>query len=83
MMVEAAVISEPDPFFGNRLLALVVPINKEISEKELLKSLAALLPRHKLPARIKFLRSLPKKASGKIDLEKCLDQFRVVNDVSV
>ena len=71
MVVEAAVISAPDPLLGNRLLALVVPVNNEISEKQLRKSLAALLPRHKLPAEIKFLRSLPKKASGKIDLEKC------------
>lgn len=70
MVVEAVVISEPDPLLGNRLLALVVPINKEINEKQLLKSLADLLPRHKLPAEIKFLRSLPKKASGKIDYTK-------------
>ena len=69
--------SEPDSLLGNRLLALVVPVNKEITEKQLLKSLATLLPRHKLPAGIKFLRSLPKKASGKIDLEKCLEQFKV------
>ncbi len=71
MVVEAAVISEPDPLLGNRLVALVVPMNKEVSEKQLQKTLSEKLPRHKLPARIKFLRSLPKKANGKIDLEKC------------
>ncbi|MCD6534684.1 MAG: hypothetical protein J7L25_11525 [Deltaproteobacteria bacterium] len=41
--------SEPDSLLGNRLLALVVPVNKEITEKQLLKSLIIVVLPHLSP----------------------------------
>ena len=71
-LIEAAVIGIPDPLLGNRLAALAVPAADDVSPEDLLRRCAARLPKHKLPSTIKFLRALPKKASGKIDRDKCL-----------
>jgi len=71
-LTEATVLGIPDPLLGNRLAALVVPAAGDVSAEDLMHRCAAILPKHKLPATIKFLRTLPKKASGKIDRDKCL-----------
>ncbi len=71
-LIEATVLGIPDPLLGNRLTALVVPAAGDVSTEDLLRRCAAILPKHKLPSTIKFLRALPKKTSGKIDRDKCL-----------
>ncbi|MBN2331958.1 MAG: acyl--CoA ligase [Deltaproteobacteria bacterium] len=70
-VVEAAVVGLPDPLLGNRLAALVVPASPEATREAIIAACAARLPKYKLPATIKLLRALPKKASGKIDRDKC------------
>jgi long-chain acyl-CoA synthetase len=73
LVVEVAVMGIPDPLLGLKLAAVVAPKNKKITSADILKKCASNLPKHKLPAQIAFARALPKKASGKIDREKCLD----------
>lgn len=71
-LIEVTVLGIPDPLLGNRLAALAVPASPEVTAEELMRRCAAKLPKFKLPSTIKFLRALPKKASGKIDRDKCL-----------
>ncbi len=71
-VIEAAVLGIPDPLLGNRLIALVVPADGDLTAEDVTRQCATKLPKHKIPSTIKFLRALPKKASGKIDRDKCL-----------
>ena len=71
-LIEVTVLGIPDPLLGNRLTALVVPAVGDLTAEDLTRQCAAKLPKHKCPSTIKFLRALPKKASGKIDRDKCL-----------
>lgn len=72
-LVEAAVLGVPDELMGHKLVAFVVAGANEYSQHEILSFCARKLPKHKQPAEIKNIRSLPKNASGKIDRMKCLD----------
>jgi len=74
-LVEAAVLGIKDDLLGNKLKAVVVPINDDCSENLLLQKCSEKLPAYKLPAEIKFVQSLPKSMSGKIDKNKCLGLF--------
>lgn len=71
LLVESAVIGVPDDLLGNRLVAFAVAINNETSENEILAACSNLLPKYKVPSEVKLLKSLPKKASGKIDKSAC------------
>jgi acyl-CoA synthetase (AMP-forming)/AMP-acid ligase II len=73
LVVEVAVVGIPDPLLGLKLAALVEPKDKKNTSEDILKKCAQYLPKYKLPAQIAFVRSLPKKASGKIDREKCVN----------
>jgi acyl-CoA synthetase (AMP-forming)/AMP-acid ligase II len=73
LVVEAAIVGIPDTLLGSKLAAVVEPKDKEITSEDILQKSAQVLPKYKLPGEIIFVRSLPKKASGKIDHEKCLD----------
>lgn len=75
LMIEATVIGIDDEFLGNRLIAVVVPINETIQENDIMVHCQHTLPKFKHPAMIFFTRSLPKKASGKIDKYKCLENI--------
>jgi acyl-CoA synthetase (AMP-forming)/AMP-acid ligase II len=78
-VIEAAVLGVEDELLGNRLCAVVAPADEndcECLSKTLLQACAAALPRFKLPAEIKTLRSLPKNDSGKVDRRKCLSLFQ-------
>jgi len=72
-VLETAVFGIPDKLLGNKLAALITPRQKEISEIMVLGASAERLPKYKLPALIKFTRSIPKNTSGKIDRDKCLE----------
>ena len=72
-VLETAVFGIPDKLLGNKLAALITPRQKEISEIMVLAASAERLPKYKLPASIKFTRSIPKNISGKIDRDKCLE----------
>jgi len=73
LVIETVVLGLPDKLLGNQLLAVVTPVNGECSEDDILRLCAQKLPKYKLPAEIKLLRSLPKNANGKINRTKCLE----------
>ena len=72
LAVEASVVGIPDALLGNRMIALVVPLNGDADAEAIMASCATLLPRYKLPGDIKLVRSLPKNANGKVDRVGCL-----------
>ena len=71
LLSEIAVLGIPDEQLGDRLIALATSKNGKCSKKEILGACLKYLPRYKLPSEVILMRSLPKKASGKIDIEKC------------
>ena len=73
LIIEAAVLGIPDPLLGNKLVALTVPQNGDCTLGNILENCAEKLPKYKLPSEVKFIRSLPKNANGKIDRKKCLE----------
>lgn len=73
LVAEALVFGLPDKLLGNRLFALAASKKVEFSEYHILKSCSAILPKHKLPTKLKLIRSLPKKANGKINRSKCIE----------
>jgi acyl-CoA synthetase (AMP-forming)/AMP-acid ligase II len=72
LVIECAVLGVPDDLAGHRLVAVVVPVNENATEREILSRCSKLLPRHKLPGEISFVRMLPKNSSGKVDRGACL-----------
>lgn len=74
LVVETAVIGIPDELLGNKLTALIVKKDENITENQIMSSCADKLPKYKLPGSIKFIRALPKSTSGKIDRTKCLEK---------
>ncbi len=73
LTIESAVFAVQDDFSGNKLFALVTPKDNEFSTISLMCRLEKKLPRHKMPSEVIPIRSLPKKANGKIDRTKCLE----------
>jgi len=72
LVIEATVVGIKDSLLGNRLVALIVPLNGNCQENEILATCSTKLPKYKLPSEIKLLRALPKNSSGKIDRTKCM-----------
>jgi long-chain acyl-CoA synthetase len=73
LVIECAVLGIPDSMAGHRLVVVAVPIDGETTERDILYRCSQLLPRHKLPGEIRFLKSLPKNSSGKIDRGVCME----------
>lgn len=71
-LLEVAVVGVEDEFLGKKLVAVAVPLNTEARPSNILALCLAKLPRHKLPAQIMFVASLPKHANSKIDRAGCL-----------
>ncbi len=76
MFIEAVVVDVPDKLLGNKLVILAVPINGECSKNKVLVYCADKLPKYKMPSDLKFMRTLPKKTSGKIDRNFCRDLYK-------
>lgn len=76
LLLEVAVLGVDDELLGKRLAALAVPLSGEPLESEILSLCHARLPRHKLPAQIRFVQALPKYPSSKIDRPGCLALLR-------
>lgn len=72
LLVESAVVGLPDKLLGTKLMAIVVTKEDSILAKNIHKVCASGLPKHKNPAQIITVRSLPKTANGKIDRKKCI-----------
>ena len=71
LTVEVAVIGMPDELRGNKLIAVAVPIENTYAPDMILQYCTEKLPKYKIPDEVKFIRALPKKASGKIDRTQC------------
>jgi fatty-acyl-CoA synthase len=66
-VADAAVLGVPDTFFGEELLAVVLPKEgAEISEQELRDFLRERISHQKVPRYFKFVQSYPMTASGKV-----------------
>jgi acyl-CoA synthetase (AMP-forming)/AMP-acid ligase II len=66
-VADAAVVTEPDPVRGERIVACVV-LRPEGSVDGLNRYCRMELPRHMQPARVVLLESVPRNASGKHDI---------------
>lgn len=75
MFVEAAVLGISDELLGNKLVILAVPTNDKCSNEKVLVYCSDKLPKYKIPSDVKFMRSLPKKLSGKVDRKTCRDLY--------
>jgi fatty-acyl-CoA synthase len=66
-IADAQVLGVPDAFFGEELLAVVLPREgEEISEQELRDFCKERISHQKIPRYIQFVRSYPMTASGKV-----------------
>jgi acyl-CoA synthetase (AMP-forming)/AMP-acid ligase II len=75
-VAEAAVIAVPDPKWAERPLAVVVrKAGSEVSEAELVASIAGRFPKWWLPARVEFVDELPKTATGKFSKRTLRERF--------
>ena len=73
LIAEAAVLGLPDKLAGNRLVALISPKDSSTSPEMLHQFCGNNLPTYKRPGLIKMVKNLPKKTSGKIDKQKCIE----------
>lgn len=73
--IETVVLGIEDELLGNRLVAAVVPKERALTPKAVLKACAGLIPRNRLPGEVKLVSSLPKNPSGKVLRKKCLEMF--------
>lgn len=70
-VVETIVVGISDNLLGNKIVALLVPVDKDLKEDIIYRLISKQLPKNMMPSDIKFVRSLPKNASGKIDRTLC------------
>jgi acyl-CoA synthetase (AMP-forming)/AMP-acid ligase II len=75
LVIEAAVLGRPNAIMGHSLVAALTPKNGDCSEAEIFRQLAERLPKYKLPSELRFVRTLPKSASGKIDKKQLIKNF--------
>jgi len=67
LVTECAVIPIPDEVIGNRLKAFVVRRDATLTEDELSKFCAHLLPKYMIPESFAFVQVLPRTSTGKVD----------------
>jgi acyl-CoA synthetase (AMP-forming)/AMP-acid ligase II len=73
LVVEAFITGVPDTMLGNKLVAIAVAANKETDTQEILSACARIMPKYKIPQTLLLVSSLPKKITGKIDKNSCLE----------
>lgn len=73
LALETVVMGIPDKLLGNKLIAVLAPIDMNITSNQIIGCCAAKLSKSKLPSEIRLVKSLPKLSSGKIDRNKCKD----------
>lgn len=73
LVVEAFVAGYPDKLLGHKLIALAVAKHENADSQTILAACVQHLPRYKIPGTMIVVSSIPKKSSGKIDKEKCME----------
>ncbi|MFH2066614.1 MAG: class I adenylate-forming enzyme family protein [Pseudomonadota bacterium] len=76
LVIEVAVVGMPDAMLGQKLIAVITPKDERLDKNTLRESCDGKLPRYKMPAEIRLVKSLPKKSNGKIDNEQI---FEILN----
>jgi long-chain acyl-CoA synthetase len=76
-VVEAAIVGIPDLLLENKLIAVAVPAQRDMTANTLLSLCASRLPGFKMPHDVLFVRDLPKTASGKIDKNCCKQLYEM------
>ena len=71
LVLEASVVAVEDDLLGNKMIALVTPINETIDAMQINASCSQMLPQHMVPTDVLLVRSLPKNKSGKVDTRVC------------
>lgn len=66
-VAECVVIPLPDEMVGNRIKAFVVRKDAAVTDLELARFCATLLPKYMIPEQFEFPEALPKTSTGKID----------------
>lgn len=78
---EAVVVAIPDDIVGNRIKAVIVPMEgDELNAKELQQECSRRLPHYMVPEIIEFLEELPKTSTGKVN-RTLLTQTRVMQTI--
>ena len=79
-IAEACVFGIPDPYLGEKLLAIVIVKDGEnLSEQQLLQWCEGKIARYKIPRGIEFRESLPKTIVGKVLRRKLIEEFKEKN----
>ncbi|GIW42441.1 MAG: long-chain-fatty-acid--CoA ligase [Candidatus Binatia bacterium] len=72
-VVEAAALGLPHPQWGEEVVAVVVPLGRDVTEEELRAHAARILAPYKVPRRVVFLPELPKTGPGKVEKKRLRD----------
>ncbi len=74
-ITEAACIGVPDPVMGEVVVAFItVPIDKD-EENQIIKEISTKLENYKVPVSVRYIPSLPKTSSGKLQRLKLKEEF--------
>ena len=74
-IVESAVVGVPDPDFGERVVAAVMPAGAPPAEETVIAALKEQLAGYKVPKQIHFVDELPRNVMGKIQKNVLRDRF--------
>lgn len=69
LVIEAAVTGVPDDLLGTKLAAFAVAVSDTVTEDDILEKCYGILPKYAVPSVLKLMKTLPKNANGKIDIQ--------------
>lgn len=81
-VAESAVVGVPDPDFGERVMAVVVPkAGQRLSETEVIVYLKSRIANFKVPKRVVLVEELPRNTMGKVQKNVLREHFKPVADL--